>query len=235
MPGSTSVLRIAVPSPTGRMTFLLRLTLARANMKDLSPLRRWRTPRHYCRSSCSYMMSLALWPPPSRQWIFSDYTPHQQAVSISSLLSHTYSKHHHQCHHCDQCPCPPLRSTATFPTCSTGARMGLSVTDILLQEVAGILIVLQAADDDTNCPLTVLLIYPGDCYLMNTPLLIINSCITLQLYQHYCGQGETLFLWTLLSIAFQSIGYQFAFMTALEFICAQTLLMQNERTLFCYQ
>ena len=51
MPG-TPALRITVPSPTGRMTFPLVLTLARTSMEDLSPLRRWRTLRHSYASFC---------------------------------------------------------------------------------------------------------------------------------------------------------------------------------------
>ena len=47
--GSTSALRDAVPSPTGRRIFHLVLTLARVNMEDHSPLRRWRMLKHfYC-------------------------------------------------------------------------------------------------------------------------------------------------------------------------------------------
>ena len=46
MPGIIHALRIVVPSPTGRRIFYLVLTLARKNMEDHSPVRKWKTPKH---------------------------------------------------------------------------------------------------------------------------------------------------------------------------------------------
>ena len=40
----------------------------------------------------------------------------------------------------------------------------------------------------------------------------------------FYGTGDTLFLWLLLPIALRSFTYHFAFMTAIEFVCAQAPL-----------
>ena len=103
-------------------------------------------------------------------------------------------------------------------------RMGFGLMIILLQEAAGILIVLQTTQEYTNCPPSDLLANLRDCYLKNSPFLVNTTCTPLHLLNSYCGQGDTLFLWLLLPIALRSISYHFTFMTALEFICAQAPL-----------
>ena len=103
-------------------------------------------------------------------------------------------------------------------------RMGLSLMIILLQEAAGILIVLQSTQEYITCPPSDQLATPRDCYLKNTPFLTNTTCSTVHLLNSYCGQGDTLYLWLLLPIALRSFSYHIAFMTALEFVCAQAPL-----------
>ena len=50
-----------------------------------------------------------------------------------------------------------------------------------------------------------------------------NNC-TSQALHNYCGQGDVLFLWSLVPIATHAIAYKLVFMTALEFISAQSPL-----------
>ena len=104
-------------------------------------------------------------------------------------------------------------------------RMGLCLAVILIQEIAGVLVAVEGTLDYRNC-----LPYPPnirEAYFMNTYFLVNGTCTRLQVSstsQYHCAQGDTLFLWLLLPIALQSFAYQFAFMTALEFICAQAPL-----------
>ena len=50
-----------------------------------------------------------------------------------------------------------------------------------------------------------------------------NNC-TNQALHNYCGQGDNLFLWSLVPIATRAIAYNLVFMTTLEFISAQAPL-----------
>ena len=50
-----------------------------------------------------------------------------------------------------------------------------------------------------------------------------NNC-TSQALHNYCGQGDELFLLSLVPIATHAIAYNLVFMTALEFISAQAPL-----------
>ena len=59
--GNTRFLKIAVHSLTGKMTFLLALTLVRTSMEDHSLLRRWRTQNHsFVYSSFSSLSSAGM-------------------------------------------------------------------------------------------------------------------------------------------------------------------------------
>ena len=80
MPQTTPVLRIMVSSPTGRMTFPLALTSARTSLEDHSPLRRWRTPRHYCASSCSSCHYTGI--PSIRTWLLHVRSTDKETMSL---------------------------------------------------------------------------------------------------------------------------------------------------------
>ena len=59
----------------------------------------------------------------------------------------------------------------------------------------------------------------------NSPFLMNDSCTpALSDSEVFYGTGDTLFLWLLLPIALRSFTYHFAFMTAIEFVCAQAPL-----------
>ena len=63
----------------------------------------------------------------------------------------------------------------------------------------------------------------GDCYGSHMYFVERNNC-TSQALHNYCGQGDVLFLWSLVPIATHAIAYKLVFMTALEFISAQSPL-----------
>ena len=102
-------------------------------------------------------------------------------------------------------------------------RMGLCLAVILIQEVTGVLIAWQAMQSYQNC----LPSFPNirGAYFMDTTFLFNGTCTTIPIpLKYYCAQADDLFLWLLLPIALHSLSYQFAFMTVLEFICAQAPL-----------
>ena len=108
-------------------------------------------------------------------------------------------------------------------------RLGIGSVLMLLQELAGIVIVLSSLEEYGTCsalntgsqfhdvaPI-------GDCISSHMYFKINNSC-TNQLYHEYCGQGNHLFLYTFIPIVIRTIAYHLVFMTALEFISAQAPL-----------
>ena len=110
-------------------------------------------------------------------------------------------------------------------------RMGLCLALILVQEIAQILFVVQASNVYNLCPWHKYSLlqqsYVRGCYLKTLPFLCNGTCKPLMFnhsQSYSCAQGDYLFLWLLLPIALRSFSYQFAFMTALEFICAQAPL-----------
>ena len=103
-------------------------------------------------------------------------------------------------------------------------RLGLSLAIILLQELAGIVIVyissVHAKYTDSSC-------VTSDnelrkCYLSRSSFIYNNTCGPLNgtNYQ-WCSEDNGLFLWLLLPEMLLSFSYQLGFMTALEFISAQ--------------
>ena len=60
---------------------------------------------------------------------------------------------------------------------------------------------------------------------MDSLYLFNGTCTTIEIpFKYFCTREDTLFLWLLLPIALHSLSYQLAFMTVLEFICAQAPL-----------
>ena len=104
-------------------------------------------------------------------------------------------------------------------------RLGFCLSVIFIQELIGIVIVMVASlQYNNNCPWSDLKASLRDCYLKNTRLLFNNSCSTMHIDYQWCGEGKTLFLSLLLPAMLRSFSYQWGFMTALEFICAQAPL-----------
>ena len=109
-------------------------------------------------------------------------------------------------------------------------RLGIGVVLVFFQELAEMVIVLASWEDYGTCPplitsrQSLFLFAPiGDCYGSHMYFMVENNC-TNQALHNYCGQGDVLFLWSLVPIAARAIGYNLVFMTALEFISAQAPL-----------
>ena len=100
---------------------------------------------------------------------------------------------------------------------------------MLLQELAGIVIVLSSLEEYGTCSVVntevpFSFVAPiGDCISSHLYFKINNSCAN-QVYHEYCGQGNHLFLHTFIPIVIRTIAYHLVFMTALEFISAQAPL-----------
>ena len=108
-------------------------------------------------------------------------------------------------------------------------RLGIGSVLMLLQELAGIVIVLSSLEEYGTCSV-VNSITPfadvapiGDCISSHMYFKINNSCAN-KVYHEYCGQGNHLFLYTFIPIVIRTIAYHLVFMTALEFISAQAPL-----------
>ena len=105
-------------------------------------------------------------------------------------------------------------------------RMGLCLAVILIQEVVQILIAIQATQEYNYCHdfYNTLRSSTRECYLENMHFLMNGTCIGLNHFENFYGTEHALFLWLLLPVTLYSFTYHFAFMTALEFICAQAPL-----------
>ena len=109
-------------------------------------------------------------------------------------------------------------------------RLGIGVVLVFFQQLAEMVIVLASWEDYGTCPPLItsrqsLLDFApiGDCYGSHMYFMVGNHCTSQPLHK-YCGQGDELFLWSLVPIATHAIAYNLVFMTALEFISAQTPL-----------
>ena len=109
-------------------------------------------------------------------------------------------------------------------------RMGLCLAVILIQEIAQLLIAIQATQEYNHCStyfdhVHSLHVYSRGCYLKHSPFLMNDTCKAVSSTEIFFKDGgDALFLWLLLPIALRSFIYHFTFMTALEFICAQAPL-----------
>ena len=109
-------------------------------------------------------------------------------------------------------------------------RLGIGVVLVFFQELAEMVIVLASWEDYGTCPSLITsrqslfkLSPIGDCYGSHTHFMVGKNC-TSQALHNYCGQGDELFLLSLVPIATHAIAYNLVFMTALEFISAQAPL-----------
>ena len=109
-------------------------------------------------------------------------------------------------------------------------RLGIGVVLVFFQELAEIVIVLAYWEDYGTCPSEITSRHSlfsfapiGDCYGSHMYFAVENNC-TKEALHDYCGQGDELFLWSLVPIATHAIAYNLVFMTALEFISAQAPL-----------
>ena len=109
-------------------------------------------------------------------------------------------------------------------------RLGIGVVLVFFQELAELVIVLASWEDYGTCssPITsrqsLFKFSPiGDCYGSHMYFMVGNNC-TKEALHDYCGQGDDLFLWSLVPIATHAIAHNLVFMTALEFISAQAPL-----------
>ena len=109
-------------------------------------------------------------------------------------------------------------------------RLGIGVVLIFFQELAEIVIVLAYWEDYGTCPSQITSRHSlfksapiGDCYGSHMYFMVGNNCTNEALHK-YCGQGDELFLWSLVPITAHAIAYNLVFMTALEFISAQAPL-----------
>ena len=108
-------------------------------------------------------------------------------------------------------------------------RLGIGSVLMLLQELAGIVIVLSSLEEYGTCSVVntevpFSFVDPiGDCISSHLYFKINNSCAN-KVYHEYYGQGNRLFLYTFIPIVIRTIAYHLVFMTALEFISAQAPL-----------
>ena len=106
-------------------------------------------------------------------------------------------------------------------------RLGIGVVLVFFQELGKIVIVLAFWEDYGTCSSLITsrsYFYHfspiGDCYGSHMSFVVGENCTNEALHD-YCGQGDDLFLWSLVPIATRAIAYNLVFMTALEFISAQ--------------
>ena len=108
-------------------------------------------------------------------------------------------------------------------------KLGIGVVLVFFQELAEVVIVLASWEDYGSCPpvtsrQSVFNFVPiGDCFASHMYFMEGINCTSHALH-NYCGQGDDLFLWSLVPIATHAIAYNLVFMTALEFISAQAPL-----------
>ena len=107
-------------------------------------------------------------------------------------------------------------------------RMGLCLAVILIQEVVQIVIAILGMQEYNYCQQEFYHnVYSSarGCYFKNSPFLMNDSCTpALSNSEVFYGTGDVFFLWLLLPIALRSFTYHFAFMTMIEFVCAQAPL-----------
>ena len=109
-------------------------------------------------------------------------------------------------------------------------RLGIGLTLVVFQELAGIVIVLSSWEKYSKCPPiskreSFFVVAPiGDCFVSNSYLLSSNNTCAKPALHDYCGEEDDLFLWSLVSGFIRIIAYHLVFMTALEFISAQAPL-----------
>ena len=99
-------------------------------------------------------------------------------------------------------------------------RLGIGLALVLLQEVAGILLVWGTREDVRLSKCTTTNSDIIDCHIHWLPS---HDCSD----KEYCIDGHTIdgaFFWLLVPLIFRSLSYLLVFMTALEFICAQAPL-----------
>ena len=108
-------------------------------------------------------------------------------------------------------------------------RLGIGSVLMLLQELAGIVIVLSSLEEYGTCSVVnagtpFANVYPiGGCISSHMYYRLNNSCTNMVRYK-YCGHGDHLFLYAFIPIIIRTIAYHLVFMTALEFISAQAPL-----------
>ena len=108
-------------------------------------------------------------------------------------------------------------------------RLGIGSVLMLLQELAGIVIVLSSLEEYGTCSVVnaetpFSSVAPiGFCISSHMYFRLNNSCTNMVRYK-YCGHGDHLFLYAFIPIIIRTIAYHLVFMTALEFISAQAPL-----------
>ena len=108
-------------------------------------------------------------------------------------------------------------------------RLGIGSTLMLFQELAGMVIVFSSWQKYYRCsPISAkknfFLVAPiGDCFVSNWYVSINRTCIKPDIHS-YCGQADDLFFWLLIPIITRTLAYHLVFMTALEFVSAQSPL-----------
>ena len=231
MPGSTSVLRIEVPSPTGKRTFHLVLTLAKASMEGSFTTEKVENVKtfiqlflvvislfgfHLFDNGYSVIWQLNFKLCPSK-FVYA-------GISISPGIFNCVTV----------LVCIPAYHYLVLPRLYRFVpnmlhRLGIGTTLMLFQELAGMVIVLSSWEKYSKCPPIserheYFKVAPiGDCYVSNSYILFNNTCIRPDLHS-YCGQEDELFLLSLIPIFTRSIAYHLVFMTALEFISVQAPL-----------
>ena len=105
-------------------------------------------------------------------------------------------------------------------------RLGIGSVLMLLQELAGIVIVLSSLEEYGTCNVVntgtpFANVHPiGGCLSSHMYFRLNNICTNMVRYK-YCGHGDHLFLYAFIPIFIRTIAYHLVFMTALEFISAQ--------------
>ena len=109
-------------------------------------------------------------------------------------------------------------------------RLGIGSVVMLLQELAGIVIVLSSLEEYGTCSVVnagkpFYSVAPiGDCITSHMYFRLNNSCTNIMVRYKYCDHGDHLFLYAFIPIIIRTIAYHLVFMTALEFISAQAPL-----------
>ena len=109
-------------------------------------------------------------------------------------------------------------------------RLGIGVVLVFFQVLAEIVIALAYWEGYGTCPSQIASRHSlfnfapiGDCYGSHMYFVVGKNCTKKDLHRYH-GQGDELFLWSLVPIAARAIAYNLVFMTALEFISAQAPL-----------
>ena len=149
MPGSTSVLRTAVPSPMGGRYSTLHWP---GQGQAWSTIHYWGSGRCQNISSPSLPPPLPLWIPLGWQWIFNHVRTELQTVPISSSFYFCISQSQHSQH----TDCVPFLHYIVLPYLNRYVpnmlhRIGTGSALIFFQELAGIVIVLFSWEDYNTC------------------------------------------------------------------------------------